>query len=170
VEYVNSEVNGQYWLPAFQRSEFQASVAPLGSQRSIFRLVSRFVDVDVAQEANVADADSASRVVLAADERAQAVQRRLSFAPAESISRYHNWVQPLGAATTNVSGSDFDDLSPDAWRSSGPPRIDFTPTRLDEVFRFNRVEGMYTGFAVGERFRDAAPGLTAHAYVGWAWS
>jgi hypothetical protein len=170
VEYVNSEVNGQYWLPAFQRSEFQASVAPLGSQRSIFRLVSRFADVDVAQEANVADADSASRVVLAADERAQAVQRRLSFAPAESISRYHDWVQPLGAATTNVSGSDFDDLSPDAWRSSGPPRIDFTPTRLDEVFRFNRVEGMYTGFAVGERFRDAAPGLTAHGYAGWAWS
>jgi len=169
VEYVNSEVNGQYWLPAFQRSEFQASLAPLGSQRSIFRLVSRFSDVDVAQDVRAADVDSA-RVVLAAGERAQQPQRRLSFAPAESISRYHDWIQPLGAATTHVSGADFDDLSPDAWRSNGPPRLDFTPTKLDEVFRFNRVEGMYTGFAVGERFRDAAPGLTAHGYAGWAWS
>jgi hypothetical protein len=169
VEYVNSEVDGQYWLPAFQRSEFQASLAPLGSQRSIFRLVSRFADVDVAHEVRAADADSA-RVVLAADERAQVPQRHLSFAPAESISRYHDWTQPLGAATTHVNGADFDDLSPDAWRSSGPRRIEFTPTKLDEVFRFNRVEGMYTGFAVGERFRDAVPGLTAHGYAGWSWS
>ncbi|HZI42387.1 MAG TPA: hypothetical protein VFD67_11805 [Gemmatimonadaceae bacterium] len=170
VEYVNAEVDGQYWLPAFQRSEFQASVAPLGAQRSIFRLVSHFAGLDVVSDAVSADSDSTSRVVLAADERSQIVRRRLSFAPADSISRYREWIQPIGAATTNVSGSDFDDLSPDAWRMSGPPRADFTPTKLDEVFRFNRVEGVYTGIAVGERFRDAAPGLTAHAYGGWAWT
>ena len=170
VEYVNSEVNGQYWLPAFQRSEFQAALGPLGAQRSIFRLVSRFVDVDVAEDVRTTDADSAARVVLAADQRANGVQRRLSFAPAESISRYHEWIQPLGTATTTVSGSDFDDLSPDAWRATGPPRVDFTPTKLDEIFRFNRVEGVYTGFAVGEHFRDAVPGLTAHGHAGWAWS
>lgn len=169
VEYVNEEVDGQYWLPAFQRSEFQASVAALGSQRSIFRLVSRFTGVDVDQDLNATSTDSASRVVLAA-ENGTAVSRRLTFAPADSVSRYHDWMQPLGVATASVSGSDFDDLAPDVWRTTGPPRTDFSPTKLDEVFRYNRVEGAYTGLAVGERFRDAAPGLTAHAYGGWAWN
>jgi hypothetical protein len=170
VEYVNAEVDGQYWLPAFQRSEFQASIAPLGGQRSIFRLVSRFAAVDVDQDLRVTATDSAANVVLAASDKTQAIRRRLTFAPADSVSRYHDWVQPLGAATASVNGSDFDDLSPDAWRPTGPPRIDFSPTKLDEVFRYNRIEGAYTGFAIGERFRDAASGLTAHAYGGWAWS
>ena len=170
VEYVNAEVDGEYWLPAFQRSEFQASLAPLGAQRSIFRLVSRFAGLDVDRELPGKNADDSTKVVLAADSGAEVIRRRLSFAPADSVSRFHDWLEPLGAATANVSGSDFDDLAPDAWRAQGPPRVDFTPTKLDEVFRFNRVEGVYTGFAVGERFRDAAPGLTTHAYAGWAWS
>ena len=170
VEYVNAEVDGRYWLPAFQRSEFQASIAPLGAQRSIFRLVSRFAAVDVDQDLRATSTDSAASVVLAAGDKTPAIRRRLTFAPADSVSRYHDWVQPLGTATASVNGSDFDDLSPDAWRPTGPPRIDFSPTKLDEVFRYNRIEGAYVGFAIGERFRDAAPGLTAHAYGGWAWS
>ena len=170
VEYVNAEVDGQYWLPAFQRSEFQASLAPLGAQRSIFRLVSRFSGVDVDQDLRANASDSVTSVVLAADGRAGAIRRRLTFAPQDSVSRYHDWIQPLGTATASVSGSDFDDLAPDAWRQIGPPRIDFMPTKMDEVFRYNRVEGAYTGLAIGERFRDEVPGLTAHAYGGWAWS
>ncbi|HEX4468888.1 MAG TPA: hypothetical protein VH080_05100 [Gemmatimonadaceae bacterium] len=170
VEYVNAEVDGQYWLPAFQRSEFQASIAALGDQRSIFRLVSRFAAVDVDQDLRATATDSAVNVVLAAGDKTQGIRRRLTFAPADSVSRYHDWIQPLGAETASVNGSDFDDLSPDAWRRTGPPRVDFSPTKLDEVFRYDRIEGAYTGFAIGERFRDAAPGLTAHAYGGWAWS
>lgn len=169
VEYVNAEVDGQYWLPAFQRSEFQASIAPLGAQRSIFRLVSRFTGFDVAQE-NASDIDSLASVALASEDRSPLVRRRMSYAPSDSISGFRDWVQPLGVATGSVSGGDFDDIAPDAWRANGPPRHNFTPTKIDEVFRYNRVEGMYTGFAIGERFRDAAPGLTAHAYGGWAWS
>ena len=170
VEYVNAEVDGAYWLPAFQRSEFQASIAPLGNQRSIFRLVSRFVGVDVDQDLHAATSDSAANIVLSGEDKARGIRGRLTFAPADSVSRYHDWLQPLGAATASVSGDDFDDLSPDAWRTTGPPRTDFSPTKLDEVFRYNRIEGAYTGLAIGERLRDAAPGLTAHAYGGWAWS
>jgi len=169
VEYVNVEVDGQYWLPAFQRSEFQASIAPLGAQRSIFRLVSRFTGFDVARE-NASGIDSLASVALASEDRAPLVRRRMSYAPSDSISGFQGWGQPLGVATGSVSGGDFDDIAPDAWRPNGPPRHDFTPTKLDEVFRYDRVEGLYTGFAFGERFRDAVPGLTAHAYGGWAWS
>ena len=45
VELVNVEVNGEYWLPAYQRTEFQARVALFGDFRSIVRIVSRFYDI-----------------------------------------------------------------------------------------------------------------------------
>lgn len=170
VELVNAEVDGRYWLPSFQRSEFQATFAPLGAERSIFRLVSRFREMAVS--AGLAPVDSAG------DDSARAqleglslsYRRRLSFAPSDSVSRYGEWAEPLGAATSKASASDFDDLAPDSWRTKGPPRFDLAPTKLEEVFRFNRIEGAYTGIAAGERFRDAVPGLTAHAYGGWAWT
>jgi hypothetical protein len=165
VEFVNAEVNGEYWLPAFQRSEFQATFAPLGAGRSVFRLVSRFADMDIAQQpaSDAVSTDSGSSGSLP-------YRRRFSFAPADSVSTYRAWRRPLGDATATVSSADFDDLAPDAWRTSGPPRFDLAPTKLEEIFRFNRVEGAYTGFAANEKFRDAFPGLTAHAYGGWAWT
>ena len=172
VEFVNAEVDGQYWLPAFQRSEFQATFAPLGSQRSVFRLVSRFADLDLEQmpSGDRAGVDSVVSESAAIAGAPLPYRRRLTYAPADSISHYQGWIEPLGNATGSVSASDFEDLAPDAWRADGPPRLELAPTKLEEIFRFNRIEGMYTGFAVGERFRDAAPGLTAHAFGGWAWS
>ena len=171
VELVNAEVEGRYWLPSFQRSEFQATFAPLGAGRSIFRLVSRFRDMDVT--AGLAAIDSApddSATAIHLGRPALTYRRQLSFAPSDSVSRYGEWAEPLGAATSKVSASDFDDLAPDSWRIRGRPRFELAPTKLEEVFRFNRVEGAYTGVAAGERFRDAVPGLTAHAYGGWAWT
>lgn len=170
VEFVNAEVDGKYWLPAFQRSEFQATFAPLGSDRSIFRLVSRFEAIDVARaEGQDSLRDSVAEVVAPQGQLLRA-HNQLSFAPQDSLSKYHDWIEALGTATSNVSASDFDDLAPDAWRATGAPRLELAPTKLDEVFRFNRVEGAYTGVALSERFRDAIPGVTAHAYGGWAWT
>lgn len=171
VEFVNAEVEGKYWLPAFQRSEFQATFAPLGADRSIFRLVSRFGAIEVAQT-EVQDSVSSDSVAGRVAPQGQMVhaRNRLSFAPADSVSKYHDWAEALGVASASVSASDFDDLAPDAWRATGAPRLELTPTKLDEVFRFNRIEGAYTGVALSERFRDAIPGVTAHAYGGWAWT
>ena len=177
VEFVNAEVDGEFWLPAFQRAEFQAGFSPLGPVRSIFRLVSRFADVRVdtagvpfASLASTEDSAGtiASRDTVGAD-TATSYRRRLFFAPTDSVSRYDNWLQPIGSATGSVSASDFDDLVPDVWRATGRPRVDFMPTKFDDVFRFNRVEGAYTGAAATVRFRDAAPGFTARLYGGWAW-
>jgi hypothetical protein len=94
----------------------------------------------------------------------------LSYASSDSVSRFDQWKQPLGAATASVSASDFDDFLPDPWRPSGPPQFVFAPRTFDDVFRYDRVEGPYTGAAATIRFRDAAPGLSVKAYGGWAWS
>lgn len=170
VELVNAEVDGRYWLPSFQRTEFQATFAPLGAERSIFRLVSRFRDMDVSAELAAVDSARTDSADSRLERRALSYRRRLSFAPSDSVSRYGDWANSLGAATAKVNASDFDDLAPDSWRATGAPRFDLAPTKLEEVFRFNRIEGFYSGVAVGERFRDAVPGLTAHAYGGWAWA
>jgi len=168
VELVNAEVEGRYWLPAFQRSEFQANFAPLGTERSVFRLVSRFYDLDVLQR------QESQQTVLAGGPlgtgSAPDIRPHLSYAPEDSVSGFHNWAEALGASTSEVKSSDFDDLAPDAWRVSGAPRLEVAPNQLGELFRFNRVEGAYTGFAARERFRDALPGLSARAYGGWAWT
>jgi hypothetical protein len=171
VEFVNAEVDGRFWLPAFQRTEFQAAFAPLGSGRSIFRLVSRFSEFSVAVVPRSSSSNDDSNSVSAMRERGSStVRRRLSYATSDSVSRYRDWAKPLGTATASVDASDFDDLAPDVWRASGRPRFDIAPTKLEEMFRYNRVEGLYTGVAIDERFRDAAPGVTAHAYGGWGWS
>ncbi len=171
VELVNAEIDGRYWLPSFQRSEFQATFAPLGAERSIFRLVSRFREMNVTASFVAVDSGRVdSATVMQAESPGLGYRRRLSFAPSDSVSRYREWAEPLGAATGKVSAADFDDLAPDAWRSTGAPRFELAPTKVEEVFRFNRIEGVYTGVAAGERFRDAVPGLTAHAYGGYAWT
>jgi hypothetical protein len=174
VEFVNAEVDGRYWLPAFQRSEFQATFAPFGPSRSVFRIVSRFVDLQAESASDIsalgAGIDTIGADTATSNPRLRGdITERLSFAGGDSVSRYRDWNQPLGSETSSVSASDFDDLAPDVWRASGRMRIDITPAKLDEIFRFNRVEGAYTGVAARVRFRDAAPGLTARAYGGWAW-
>lgn len=168
VELVNAEVDGRYWLPAFQRSEFQATFAPLGAERSVFRLVSRFHDLDVEQGGDSAGTILAGAPV--APRSSDDIRPHLSYAPDDSISEFHGWTEDLGAATSQVKGSDFDDLAPDAWRASGAPRFEVAPTRIGQIFRYNRVEGAYTGIAAREQFRDALPGVTAHLYGGWAWT
>jgi hypothetical protein len=172
VEFVNAEVEGQFWLPEFQRTEFQATFAPLGTQRSVFRLVSQFsnIGVDAAHAAALTDTAAADNQAAppSVPNAVDTYNRVLSYASGDSISRYDDWIKPLGSATSNVHSSDFDDLSPDAWRTDGSPLVDVAPAKLDEIFRFDRIEGAYVGAAAGVRFRDAVPGLTTHVYAGWA--
>lgn len=177
VEFVNAEVDGRYWLPQSQRTEFQATFPPLGSQRSVFRLLSRFSLYSThTRPLALADSDVYDSTTAPHEspqdglEQIARARRMLSYAPQDSISRFTDWRQPLGTATASVSASDFDDFLPDPWRPTGPPRLEFGPTKLDDVFRYDRVEGAYTGAAIGVRFRDVAPGVSARAYGGWAWT
>jgi hypothetical protein len=155
-EFVNAEVGGRYWLPAFQRTEFQATIALFGQTRSVFRLVSRFADFAVDTGAALSDSTT-PRI-------------RVTYSSGDSMSRYREWRQELGVATASVTADDFDDVGPDAWRPGGPPRLDLVPVRTSEMIRFNRVEGFYTGLAATVQFRDQIPGLSVGGFGGWAWT
>ena len=161
LEFENAEVNGRYWLPAYQRSEFQAQLGLLGDIRPIFRLVSRFRNYTTTDTTiTLADMDT----VLA---RTRAT---LTFASKDSVSHYGNWDESLGTASAKVTSDDFNDLAPDVWKPTGPPRVDYWPRQFEDMVRYNRVEGMFTGISSAVRFRDRAPGLTARTHLGWAWS
>ena len=160
VEFVNKEVNGQYWLPAFQRTELQTTFALLGHSRSVMRILSRFSDYSI---------DDTS-IAIGATGDVNRISHRTTWAPTDSVSRYAGWRAPIGDATTSVTADDFDDVGPDAWKTSGAPRLDFMPTNSENLVRFDRVEGLYTGLEADLQMRSAAPGLSIGAIGGYAWS
>lgn len=159
MEFVMEEVGGRYWLPVFERTEVQASAETFGPDRSVLRVITRFRDFHL-------DTAAANGAI----EGPVPLTPRVSFAPTDSMNRFHAWRQELGSATARVRASEFDDLAPNAWRASGPPKFSVAPRRIGEVLRYDRVEGAFTGAMAELRFRDAAPGLTARAWGGWAWT
>jgi len=159
VELVNLEVNGEYWLPAFQRTEIQARIATFGDFRTIVRIVSRFDDYR--------PNDSS----WTGPETPPGVRHNLTFASSGDQQRFKGWERPIGAASSDVYYGELNDLAPAEWGTTGDTRgLRFTPRTLGEVFRFNRIEGLFTGLAVQKELRDSSPVVSAHASVGWAWA
>jgi hypothetical protein len=158
VEFVNAEVAEKYWLPAFQRTEFQAAFSLFGTTRPIFRLVSNIDRIAVNDTGGVvAGFNDTTRVLV-------------TWAPGDSVGRYATWEHGIGEQTNSVHSDDFDDMAPDAWRTDGPPRLNLFPNTTSRILRFNRVEGVFTGVAPSVDFRNLAPGLTTGINVGWAWT
>jgi hypothetical protein len=157
VEFVNAEIAGKYWLPAMQRTEFQASFPLLGQTRALFRIISNIDDIAVDESAASRDTVGSLRVMV-------------TWAPSDSINHFGDWRREIGEQTESVHGDDFQDLAPPAWRNNGPPRLSLFPSSIRRVFRFNRVEGLYLGLAPTVDFRSAEPGLTMGLYGGWAFS
>ncbi len=158
VEFVNSEIDGKYWLPSFQRTEFQATLPFVGKTRPVFRLMSSISHIVVNDTGRVAsDSLGKPRIVV-------------TWAPTDSVSTYAGWERELGARSASVHSDDFDDLAPDIWRADGPPRLNLFPNSTGRMLRFNRVEGLFTGVAPSVDFRSVAPGLSASVFAGWAWT
>ncbi len=157
VEFVNAEYDGRYWLPSFQRTEFQASFPPLGQSRPVFRVVSTITDLAPDTGTVAERTEPVPRVVV-------------TWAPTDSIGSFSEWRRALGVGTSAVHADDFADFAPASWRSDGPPQLLPFSGGLDRAFRFNRVEGLYIGVSPKIDFRSAAPGLSVGAYGGWAFA
>ena len=158
IEFVNAEIGGKYWLPAFQRTEFQASFPIFGQTRPVFRLVSSIRNASI-DESGEALTDTSFRP-----------RMTVSWAPRDSVSAFADWERGLGTQSGSVHSDDFQDMAPDEWRPIGPPRINPFPTELGRMLRFNRVEGAFTGAAPSIDFRSVVPGLSVGANLGWAWT
>jgi hypothetical protein len=160
VDLTNAQIDGDYWLPAEQRIEGEAASPFAGTSRIVVRVVSHYSQY-VINDTLVAPVPGDTLVPQA---------HALTYAPSDSVSAYGAWTLPLGSATTTVKTGEYDDLAPDAWRPTGPPRLDWRVDHFADFLHIDRVEGLYTGYGAALRFRDAAPGLVAHANVGYAWT
>jgi hypothetical protein len=158
IEFVNAEVDGKYWLPASQRTEFQASFPFLGQTRPVFRIVSTITNIEATDSANLRAGTVVTRRIV------------VSWAQGDSASRFTHWNRELGVQSGNVHSDDFADMAPEAWRADGPPRFELFSTRVSKYIRFNRVEGVFIGLEPTVDFRSAAPGLSAGLGTGWAFS
>jgi hypothetical protein len=173
IDLTNREVAGRYWLPDVQRIEGEVSSPFLGDARSVFRVVTRFGPYtlgDATGPAPTAIADSNAADTALSTDTLRVLRHALTIAPSDSLSAFAGWRAPIGRATAAVRDSDFIDVAPEQWRSVGPPRLQFGARAVGDFLHFDRVEGLYTGIGGSLRFRDAAPGLTARAHVGWAWT
>jgi hypothetical protein len=162
-ELENAEFEGRFWLPTRQRIEGQARSSLSREFRPLMRVVSSFTHYRIDDSAaNARDTTTAAT---------GSHEARITFAPRDSINAYDGWRSMLGAATsTTARATDFDDVAPDSWRPRGATLLEWRAERVNDVFRYNRVEGVYTGAAATLRFRDAAPGVSIGAHAGWAWS
>lgn len=163
VEAVNAEVDGQFWLPAQQRFEAHATSPTVGEGRAVFRILTKFVEREMLPVPPAVTVGSAADTL--------AIRPfRLGITDPAGMDDYRGWTTEIGAATANVSAEDFNDVAPDRWSTTGPPRLSFETERLGDVIRLDRVQGVFTGGGAVLRFRDAAPGLTLRAAAGYAWS
>lgn len=165
IDYENAEREQAYWLPSVQRIELQASAPMASDGRAVVRIVSRFRDMAV----NDIVLDSARVRALAGSEPPR-VRRRLTFAPPDSLSAFDRWAAALGTLSEGLHSDDFDAFGPDRWRPTGAPRFDWGVPQATDLFRFNRVEGAFTGFGGRVALRDLSPGTTLRATVGYAWN
>ena len=95
---------------------------------------------------------------------------RVNYAPMSSQAAYADWVLPLGSATRIAQTEPLDDLYPDRLQPEGPPQWTFRARDSYDVFRFNKIEGFFTGLSASWYARDLAPGLAATGTAGYAWS
>lgn len=81
------------------------------------------------------------------------------------------WSVPFGETTRALLAepSPFAAWWPERMRESGPAIGRFEVARITDLYRFNRVEGWFTGAGLSVRFRDRMPGAIARVTAGWAW-
>jgi len=163
MEAVNAEVNGEFWLPAYQRFEAHATSNTVGDSRAIFRIITRYRDREFFPAPAGVEVGSESDTL-------SVRPFRLAMQSMDSLSAFNDWRTDLGAANSEVSAEDFNDIAPDQWSPTGPPRFSAETERLLDVLRVDRVQGVFTGIGGVMRMRDAVPGLTFRGAVGYAWS
>ena len=163
IDFESREVEQRFWLPATQRIELQIASPFSGDARFVWRFNSRFDDLEIAWT---------DTTLTPAPDTLAALPRRRTIASDTELARYDRWRWQLGEGTIELRADDFDDVTLAA-SGLAPDQVRMTTglhaRRLDEVFRFNRVEGLFTGIGARVRAFDSQRSLAIGASVGRAW-
>lgn len=146
-------------LPDVERLDI-VSGGLAGETAELIRFVTRFRGQDVV-ERGPPSSDSVT---------AGPPQYLVTYAPSSQQTSFDDWLLPLGSATRIAQTQPIDDLYPDRLRPDGSPQLTFRARDQYDVFRFNKVEGFFTGLSASWYARDLAPGLGVTGTAGYAWS
>lgn len=152
MELENGLWEGRYWLPFQQRREIVFSSRLLGGAVAA-RVVNRFESYDI----NTGWVGEGPRIQLAWED-----------------DEFTGWEDPVGADAAEFSMSDFADLriaTATAEPTSAAVRVQPHYERGSDLFRYNRVEGLYLG--LGARAIPANPARarwSLYGTAGWAFA
>lgn len=159
VEFESAEYDERYWLPRQQRFEVQA-ISRLGEGRTVFRAISRFVDVYTNDE----------RAARLAADPAEYPYGRIIEPDLGKISGFDDWRLRIGQLVGTAMATDFDEYAPPRLITRrDDARVSFGARYFTQLLRYNRPEGLFTGLGLVAHFGKAAPGLAARVHGGWAW-
>lgn len=163
IEVIMAEFEGQYWLPITERLDLRLSSRLARQEAITLRISSRFFDVSP-------DVRSASDPVVLRASPLVAVPRKISVAPADSLQAFSQWRHPLGESTaadefTQLAGSFAAGVT--ALHSRD---LEFGTRTFRETFRFNRIEGLFTGTGLTVPAPFLPGGSTLYMSGGRAWS
>ena len=159
VDMWNGPERDGWRLPEVQRLDIVTG-GVAGESATLVRFVTRFREQQVI-DPTPPPADGAPRGT---------PRYRMTYAPRDSQAAYDGWLLPIGRASTIAQSQPVNDLYPDRMQPSGPSRWSFRTRNSYEVFRFNKVEGLYTGLSAAWLARDRLPGLSVAGTAGYAWS
>jgi hypothetical protein len=160
VRFESGEYDEAYWLPREQRFEVQA-ISRLGEGRTVFRAISRFVDVWTNDE-------RAARLAANPDSFPYG---RIIEPDLGRISGFNDWRLSIGSLVGTATATDFDSYAPPRLVTPrDEARVAFGTRHFSQLLRFNRVEGVFTGAGIYAQFGRSAPGLVARLHGGYAWS
>lgn len=159
VELVNTPDSSGTWLPATQRYEWHGLPDGIEGAAPALRITSHFVN---RAATNLEPGASASFN--------DTPTFQLRTAPRDSVSRFSAFVEPIGQETVRFHASDFADLGARQPILVGKSRVVFFKTlNGEDVVRYNRVEGIYTGVPVTYIPGDKLRYTFFHANAGVAW-
>ncbi len=156
VDLVFTEVPGAGMVPTWQWIELRVQLPLEVEGFTALRVTTRLTDP----------------VLLAGDAGLTDLPRHagIGSAPNDSLRRFRGWLAPATREPARVRQHMLADVGPLRARPTGPPLFAFRSNYSADFLRYNRVEGLFTGVHGMVRFRDAAPGLSLRAGVGYAWT
>ncbi|MGH7447722.1 MAG: hypothetical protein ACRELT_09190, partial [Longimicrobiales bacterium] len=160
VRFETAEYDGAYWLPRTQRFEAQA-VSRLSEGRVVFRVVSRFVDVEP---------NDPQAVARAPDPREYPYGLIRGSENLGALSNFTEWEIGIGTLSADANARDFDPYAPPSMVPTGEPRLSFSTRHFSQLFRINLVEPVFTGGGLTYDFGNTAPGMLLRVHGGYAWN
>ena len=157
IDFQNERIDGVL-IPTYQSGDLAILIPLTTAAGTMVRMVTRLDQVTIQGGGSVALGQGALPPEV---QRTQATR--------DSLGRFRDWEDAATDWPSRYLINDRLDVGPPKARPTGKPVFFFRAPNTYEFFRFNRVEGIYTGVAGTVFFRDAVPGLALRGGVGYGW-